>query len=555
MKLTLILNYMAKVAILLFAAIVVPPFSSAQSNNTKATTPPPPPTKASAPATAQRPGQNTRTPAATSTAPNRTTPKPQSNTTTLKGPPNTPPSQPYGRGTTTPNNRNTGNIRGSATAGPAKSTGIVNRPDGGRRVTTSAGHTQEYGKTGKLEKVVTRSGAEAHYTASGKVSTIRTANGTTITQGAGGQRQIATERRDVSGHLQSRVVSTGPNRGYVEHTFQRGGHEYIGRTSVYGGHTHVDVYRGYSYHGVVYYHYVPASYYGPTFYAWGRNPWGTPIVYTAWGWNGSPWYASYGYYFAPYSTYPSAAFWLTDYVIAENLRTAYEAGAASTAGASNPGDAQATSPGQPVQNSSVTLAPEVKQMIAEEVKAQLAAEQATATQGSTATPASAAQQPAGTTDQVPPALDPNLQIFMVVTSLHVTVNGQDCSLSAGDFLTRMDDTPDNNNTVAVSVAASQKSDCFRGSMPRIQVADLQEMHNRFLFAMDAGLKTLADNSGKNGLPPGPAANPRQNPDGTAAPDDATVVTAKLKQQMQDADQTEREVQEASSPTGSVGGSK
>ncbi|HEY6268778.1 MAG TPA: hypothetical protein VIX11_10800 [Candidatus Acidoferrum sp.] len=42
------------------------------------------------------------------------------------------------------------------------------------------------------------------------------------------------------------------------------------------------------------------------------------------------------------------------------------------------------------------------------------------------------------------------------------------------------------------------------------------MPNHFREQMDAGLKTLADNQGKNGLPSAPAAaSPHVNADGTA----------------------------------------
>ena len=43
----------------------------------------------------------------------------------------------------------------------------------------------------------------------------------------------------------------------------------------------------------------------------------------------APWYGYYGDYFAPYPVYPSAAFWLTDYMIAASLQDAYAAQAAA----------------------------------------------------------------------------------------------------------------------------------------------------------------------------------------------------------------------------------
>jgi hypothetical protein len=138
----------------------------------------------------------------------------------------------------------------------------------------------------------------------------------------------------------------------------------------------------------------------------------------------------------------------------------------------------------------------------------------------------------------------------VSSHLEVSVNDQQCILRPGDVLNRTETVPDQDNTVAVYVLKSQKFDCAAGTTPRIQVADLQEMHNHFREQMDAGLKTLADNQGKNGLPAAPeAASPRVNAGGTAAPDDATAIGAQLNQQQQEAEQAETEVQQAAPPSG------
>jgi len=391
-------------------------------------------------------------------------------------------------------------------------------------------------RNGRVASVLTRNGHEAHFTPTGHVATIRTANGMMIAHRANGSRSIITEHRDAGGHFQSRIVSTGRNRGYVDHSFQRGGHEYMRRTYVYGGRTHVAVYRGYYYRGVPYYHYVPAYYYGPSFYGWAYHPWVAPLPY-AWGWAGSPWYGWYGYYWAPYPVYVSPAYWMTDYIIAENLRAAYEARAtADSTDSENQVGSQ-----QQGQNAPVSLSPEVKEMIAEEVKTQLAAEQAAASQ--TATSPSTPTQP----DQMRSPLDPSLRIFIVTTSLDINANGESCSLAPGDVLMRTDTKdPDEQATVGVSVVSSQRADCGAGSVARVQVADLLEMHNHFREQMDQGLKTLADNQAK-GLPQAPAAGARTNSEANSAPD----LTAEndLSKQQVEADQAEKEVQQASAPSG------
>jgi hypothetical protein len=562
MKLTLVFNRLAKVAILLFVAMVMPLYVSAQSNNKKNNPPPPPPPKASAPAASQRSTQPQRPPAHQGGA--KPAPQGGAKPALQSG------VKPAPQGGAKPALQSGVKPAPQGGAKPALQGGVKPAPQSGVRSAPQVGlrsvpqnlkpvrggngnSTYKDEATGRRWETNNKGevthysepGREVKFGGNGRPTYIRDERrGMTIDHGPHGERHIVTERRDANGHFQSRVVGMGSHRGYVEHPFQRGGHEYMRRTYVVGGRSYVNVYRGYHYHGVVYYRYVPAYYYHPMFYGWAYNPWPGPVYY-AWGWNAAPWYAPYGYYFAPYPVYPSAAFWLTDYVISENLRAAYEAGAASAAGAGGAGDVQAPSAGQPAQSNSVTLTPEVKQMIAEEVKAQLAAEQAAATQGSTSgtPPTSAPQQPAADTDQVPPALDPSLRVFIVATNLDVTANGQACSLSAGDVLMRTEDSPDKDNSVGVSVVSSKKPDCSMGSSPRVQVADLQEMHNHFREQLDSGVKTLADNQGKNGLPSGPAASPRQNPDGQSAAD--LTATADLQKQQQDAEQAEKEVQQAS----------
>lgn len=450
---------------------------------------------------------------------------------------------------------------------PASTTlvpGTATYPGGARTLTTPAGNRLDYGKRGHIDSVVTNKGTEAHFDPHGKVSTIKTASGMTIVHSPSGGRHIVTEHRDARGHLESRVVSTGPNRGFAEHAVQRGGHEYMHRTYVSEGRTYTTVYRGYYYHGSFYYHYVPAYYYAPAYYGWGYGPWGQPIVYTGWGWGDAPWYGSSGYYFAPYPVYPSAAFWLADYLIAENLKAGYEAQAAASAAAANANAAAANANAaaenanavaaqqQGSQGGAAALTPEVKEMIAEEVKAQLVAEQAAA-QNASATGPAAPQQSIADSYRAPAALDPNRHVFIVSSHLEVSANNQPCILRPGDVLNRTETVADQDNTVAVYVLKSQKSDCAAGTTPRIQVADLQEMHNHFREQMDAGLKTLADNQGKNGLPSAPAAaSPHVNADGTAIPDDAAAIGAQMHQQQQEAEQAETEVQQAAPPSGPPG---
>jgi hypothetical protein len=320
-----------------------------------------------------------------------------------------------------------------------------------------------------------------------------------IDRGPGGARVVETGRPG------ARVVSYGPNRGFVERTVRPG---FISRTYVVGGVSYVHVYHSYSYHGFSYYHYIPGVYYGPHFYAWAITPWVAPVPYV-WFRAGfpAPWFGFYAGYYTPYPVYRSPDLWLTDYLLAENLRLAYENQQAAYA-------AQAPPPPLEVQPGAAVLSPEIKALIADEVRQQLAAERAAALQPSS--PASQA---------VPPAL--TQRFFVVSSNLNIiTAAGQSCSLTPGDVIERTGRDVGPDGGVAVNVLTSKPGDCSSDSVASVQLGDLQDMHNQFQEQIDAGLKTVADNQAQ-GLPSSPAAGARPVADGTAdpAPDAASQVGA------------------------------
>ena len=249
--------------------------------------------------------------------------------------------------------------------------------------------------------VALKGGGSANFRPNGQVRVIHR-DGMRIQHNLRGGRTIVSQRGSV------RIVTRGGGRGYVQRTYvTRGGRSFYSRTYYNHGVYRVGVYRGYYYGRHQYYGYYPAYWYHPVFYSWAYRPWGPPVYWGVgiggWGWG--PWYGYYGGYFAPYSVYPSAAFWLTDYVIAANLQAAYEARADANAAAQYDQGYQEGA-AQAANNSRVTLTPEVKQAIAEEVKAQLEAEQqqSSSGQGNSYDGQAQAAQPAN--DQVPPALDP-----------------------------------------------------------------------------------------------------------------------------------------------------
>lgn len=399
--------------------------------------------------------------------------------------------------------------------------------------------------------------------------------------GVHGGRRVVTERNG------RRVVGLGHGQGYTERAYyNRGGRSYYQRTYYMGGRRYAYAYRGYYYHGARYYGYAPTYYYRPAYYGWAYNPWPAPVYYN-WGWAGNPWYGAYGYYYAPYPVYPAASYWLTDYMMSENLRAAYEAGLAARG-------ASGTAPLGPdadlaallwsadsliAENlegayggglytgttSQPQLSKEVKDVLAEEVKAQIAADKAAlenpktasgssdpaftfassqATQAVILLPLMFATPAPGTAEEMPPALDPKFRYFVVATEIDLTsADGKECQLTQGDVLQRTSETLHENNNVEVTVKSSKKDDCAVGTKGPVDANDLQEMYNNFWELIEAGLKSLAENSGKNGLPTAPDTSTTAGEVPAPTPD--ANIENDLVQQEKDADQIEAEVKQGS----------
>ncbi|MGA9055018.1 MAG: hypothetical protein WB763_00750 [Terriglobia bacterium] len=413
---------------------------------------------------------------------------------------------------------NRGVTGGSGNAGRAGGVAGGNAGRGGGGLAGGGGNTGR-GGPGPIP-YRNRPGDQAKVLAGGRTE-FRNANGQTVTTNARGEVQRIEVPRGLAGGSKmvinrgarggrvvetgrpgARVVSYGPNRGFVERPLRPG---YISRTYVRGGHSYAHVYREYRYHNMAYYRYVPGVYYSRRFYGWAVTPWGVPVHYAWFGMaTPAPWFGFYSGYFTPYPVYASPDLWLTDYLLAENLRLAYENEQAAYAG-------QAPPPPSGAQPTAAALSPEVKAAIADEVRQQLKAESADAV-----APASSQAQ-AARGEAPPAALDPKQSHFVVSSNLGVaTADGQQCELTPGDVIFRIDDTPDNNNKVLVKVVSSKQDDCSVGAKPMLAVEDLQEMHNSFQEQLDSGLKTLAENQAK-GVPKGPEAGTRQVPGGTAAP--------------------------------------
>jgi hypothetical protein len=346
-----------------------------------------------------------------------------------------------------------------------------------------------------------------------------------VHHGLNGGHRTVVERPD-----HSRVFSERGRPGYVQHGYSYHGHDFAQRSYYYHGHVYNRFYRGYGFHGVFLNVYAPGFYFRPAFYGWAYNPWRAPIVF-GWGWGGSPWYGYYGGYFAPYPVYPSAAFWLTDYIISQNLQAAYEAHveAGEVDGASAPA-------GGPPE-----LTPEVKQQIADEVRNQLALENSEAQQN--------AQQ-----QDVDPASsgiarmmsDGHPHVFVAGGALDVVdVNGQECGISDGDALLLQAPPPPDATTANLVVLASKGGqECQKSRTVVVQLTDLQEMQNKMRETIDQGLQDLQAKQGTGGLPAAPPSAQGQ-PDpaqyAAAAPPPDPNVAAQIQQVDQQSGQAEKDV--------------
>ncbi|MGC2771143.1 MAG: hypothetical protein WA232_05570, partial [Candidatus Sulfotelmatobacter sp.] len=149
--------------------------------------------------------------------------------------------------------------------------------------------------------------------------------------------------------------------------------------------------------------------------------------------------------------------------------------------------------------------------------------------------------PASSSDTPPPALDPSQRTFVVDSDVTVVANGQECALSSGDVITRLTDTPDADQNVNASVAATKKGDCASGAMVAVKVDDLQEMYNHFQENITNGMGEMAKKQGTGGMPAAPDTGTEAGAVQPPPPD--TSVGKTLQDQQAAADQTETEVKQ------------
>jgi hypothetical protein len=379
-------------------------------------------------------------------------------------------------------------------------------------------------------------GAEVHELGGGNAIARRPGGGLRDVHDAGrgmdihhelaGGRRVSVMRPD-----HSRIVAERGRPGFVEHPYQFHGHDFARRTFYYHGRAYDRFYRDYYFHGVGLHVYAPGLYYSAGFYGWAYYPWGTPVAY-AWGWNGSPWIRSYGFYFSPYPVYASPSLWLTDYLIANDLQTAYAAGV----------EAAGTQPPNPeAVNATPMLTDGVKAQIALEVRNQIALEHAEAAENGTN------QDPDPASGSIARMLgDGQPHVFVAGSALDVVdASGAECAVSDGDVLASRVPPGSNDTTAVLSMLSSKGGkECARAANVTVSLDDLQEMQNHMRETIDRGMGQLQQNQGKNGLPsaPGSATAPPTTAGyaALAPPPDPNGI-AEVNQQLKEADQSEKDV--------------
>jgi len=433
-----------------------------------------------------------------------------------------------GTHTTTP----TTTAHGSGTMTASAGHGTTVAPHG----TTASQHFSSSTPKGSTEHAA-KNGDAVRTRADGHVSDVHDARrGIDVHHGLDGGRRVSHE---LPNH--GRMYAERGRRGYVQRGYGWHGHDYGRRAYYWHGREYDRYYRGYGYRGMYLNVYAPGYYYGPGFYGWAYNPWAVPIAY-GWGWGGSPWLGFYGGFFTPWAVYPSAAFWLTDYIVAADLQAAY---AARQEAAIAAGAAMAAS-GPPA------LSEDVKQQIAAEVKAQLALENAEAAQT-----AQNQEVDPGSSGIARLMADGHSHVFVVGDGLDLTDStGAECAVSEGDALQMVSAPPGDATTADLVVLASKGGkECPKTATVAVKLDDLQEMQNHMRETIDVGLKELQAKQGTGGIPAAPPsaqAAPTQSPYAAVAPPPDPKDAADLQQQTKDADQAEAEVTTSVSQDGGGG---
>lgn len=511
----------------------------ASADNKKA--PPPPPPK-SAPAPAARPAPPAARPAGNSGGggmqrPNNgpSTYHPNRSGPSANQPNRTGPSanQPYNGGPSANHPAAGGPTINGGGRNTTYGTGVGTRTQPTAGFTGSTPHTAIRASTvyapRNTREMSSQGGSAIRMRSNGRPSDVHDAKrGMDVHHGLNGGQRVSIERAD-----HSRTVFQKGRPGYVQHPYSFRSHEFAQRTYLYHGRAYSHTYYGYAYRGRYLNVYAPSMYYGAGFYGWAYNPWASPIAF-GWGFGGSPWYGYYGYYFAPYASYPSASYWLTDYMISSDLQADYAAHQ----------EAGEVDGAPPAVAGPTALTPDVKQQIADEIRNQLALENQEA--AFNAHQIDVDPGSSGIDRLLSDAAKGKQHVFVVGAALDVVDASQtECTLSDGDVLALQTAPPTDAKAVDLVVLSSKGGqECQKQAVVSVAFEDLQEMQNHMRETIDQGLQELQAKQGKGGLPAVPSsalAPPAPALYASIAPPPDPNAAAEIQQQAQQADQAEKEV--------------
>jgi hypothetical protein len=314
-----------------------------------------------------------------------------------------------------------------------------------------------------------RSGAEIQRTPSGAIREVRTPAGVLIRHAPTGTRQVEIPRP--GGAV---VVANAAGRaGYVQRPMVSHGQALVKRTYVVDGVARPRVYRTWTAGDRVYHVYQPLRTYHPAFYAWAHASCSRPVPYR-WGWRHRPWYRHYGGYFSPYAFYESPTFWLTDFLIATTLETAY------------------LEQGAPADDPSMTyddetgMSVEAKDAIAQEITREMDQERDARDLGG----------------QPPLFSAAGPKVFLVSSEVMAYSGVRECLLREGDVVQLSGVPAPGSEWAEVMILSTRGGRCPRGSLVSLRTLDLQEMANHMQAIVDQGMEKLQAERGA-GLAPLP----------------------------------------------------
>jgi hypothetical protein len=293
-------------------------------------------------------------------------------------------------------------------------------------------------------------------------------NGLSIQHGLDGSRRVTVDQPDGS-----RVFAPSHGLAYVQHPYLFHAQPFDHRTLVQQGHLTHQFYRPYTYAGVTMDAYAPQHYYSPDVYRWAATRYAQPVQPQ---WNfvntPTPWYSYYKGYFTPETSYSSPVGWLTDFVLATSLISAYN---------THP-PAAGAAPVQP--DATPVISPEVKEKVSDEVARQVHRESLEADEN-----AQNKDPSPGAGGVVQELSDREPHVFVVSSDLDlVDPSGRRCMVSEGDVVQVISGPKAKTGTATTVVLASKGGvECERAAQVEVALADLQEMQNHMRETIDQGM--------------------------------------------------------------------